>query len=193
MLDWVEIAKLMAPRAPAANVEAIVPLLLVAMRERELDDEEMLLFAIATIRVETWAGNFLPTDEKPNKWSGSNFELYEPGTSAGRRLGNTQVGDGARFRGRGLIQLTGRDNYTRTGRDIGIALAEQPQRANEPEIAAKILASYIKQRERTIREAMWNEDYRAARKTVNAAALGLDEFIFAIERGYVPLEAEQGE
>ena len=38
---------------------------------------------------------------------------YDPGTSAGNNVGNTIKGDGPRFKGRGMIQLTGRENYTR--------------------------------------------------------------------------------
>ena len=37
--------------------------------------------------------------------------LYDPGTDQGRKLGNTQIGDGARFKGRGAVHLTGRSNY----------------------------------------------------------------------------------
>lgn len=40
------------------------------------------------------------------------FNMYEPGTNQGIRLGNTQVGDGAKFKGRGTVHLTGRGNYT---------------------------------------------------------------------------------
>lgn len=45
----------------------------------------------------------------------SYFDKYEPGTDQGKKLGNTQAGDGKRFKGRGIIQLTGRDNYENYG------------------------------------------------------------------------------
>lgn len=55
------------------------------------------------------------------------------------KLGNTQPGDGFRFRGRGYVQITGRRNYGFAGGELGVDLIGQPDRALEPEIAAKIL------------------------------------------------------
>lgn len=185
MTDWIAIAAKMAPNAKTETLAEIVPLIHEAMRDKGMDDEEMLLYALATVRVETWGGNFIPTDERPSKHTGPNFEKYE-----GRRdLGNTQPGDGRRFRGRGLIQLTGRANYTAIGQRIGENLAAFPERANEPDYAARILADFIKRDEKRIREAMWREDYAAARLAVNAAALGLAEFMDAISVGFAILES----
>lgn len=45
-------------------------------------------------------------------------DLYKPESPKGRRLGNTEDGDGYRFFGRGLIQLTGRPNYTNFSQEI---------------------------------------------------------------------------
>src|SRR5688500_10285863 len=49
-------------------------------------------------------------------------------------LGNTQPGDGVRFKGRGPIQLTGRSNYTAASHALGVDLVGNPARAADPDI-----------------------------------------------------------
>lgn len=49
----------------------------------------------------------------------SYFDKYEPGRLEGDNLGNTERGDGIRFKGRGLIQVTGRYNYKSYGKYRG--------------------------------------------------------------------------
>lgn len=80
--------------------------------------------------------------------------LIEPSSKAKRyegwckkpkyNLGNCKRGDGVRFRGRGFIQLTGRTNYTKAGKDLGIDLVNNPHLAAKPAYAAKIAAWYWK-------------------------------------------------
>lgn len=53
-----------------------------------------------------------------------------------KKLGNTQPGDGFRFIGRGLKQLTGRDNYTRCGKALTLDLVNQPELLEQPPAAA---------------------------------------------------------
>lgn len=52
-------------------------------------------------------------------------------------LGNTVPGDGLRFRGRGLLQTTGRSNYLRTGKALGVDLIANPEKLAEPELASR--------------------------------------------------------
>ncbi|GEM88189.1 glycoside hydrolase family 19 protein [Meiothermus granaticius] len=61
-------------------------------------------------------------------------------------LGNTQPGDGYRYRGRGIFQLTGRNNYRNAGAALGIPLEERPELAVRPEYAALIAGWYWKSR-----------------------------------------------
>ena len=63
-----------------------------------------------------------------------------------RILGNVKRGDGYRFRGRGYIQLTGRDNYTRVGRALGLDLVNHPELAADPATAARIAVYFWKKR-----------------------------------------------
>jgi len=54
-------------------------------------------------------------------------------------LGNTENGDGVKFHGRGYVQLTGRSNYRKAGKLVGVDLLKDPNRALDLEIAGKIL------------------------------------------------------
>lgn len=99
-----------------------------------------LAYALATTFLETGPaskeGHMQPIFERgPVDY----FDKYEPGTRIGKVLGNTQKGDGFRFRGRGLIQLTGRSNYAKAKRETGVDLIEYPDKALDPKLAARIM------------------------------------------------------
>lgn len=57
-------------------------------------------------------------------------------------LGNTQPGDGKRFMGRGLIQITGRSNYADVGARLGLDLAGHPELAEDPHVAVETACDY---------------------------------------------------
>lgn len=67
-------------------------------------------------------------------------EIWGP-TSAQKtyqgRMGNNQPGDGYKYRGRGFIGLTGKENYTNASRSLGINLVKDPDAVSKPDIAAK--------------------------------------------------------
>jgi predicted chitinase len=66
------------------------------------------------------------------------FRKYE-----GREdLGNTEPGDGARYKGRGFIQVTGRANYTKAGEALGLDLVHEPQLAETPSVGARVAAYF---------------------------------------------------
>lgn len=52
-------------------------------------------------------------------------------------LGNLYKGDGVRFKGRGLIQITGRSNYTSAGKALGFDLVNYPEQLKEPQLATQ--------------------------------------------------------
>lgn len=60
------------------------------------------------------------------------------------RLGNTQAGDGYRYRGRGPVQLTGRANYRSIGKAIGVDLENNPDLAADPSQAFRIAGAFWK-------------------------------------------------
>lgn len=55
------------------------------------------------------------------------------------RLGNIQIGDGAKYAGRGYVQLTGRANYQRAQMELGQNLVDQPDLAMNDAVAASVM------------------------------------------------------
>jgi putative chitinase len=95
------------------------------------------------------------------------------------RLGNGDEvsGDGWRFRGRGLIQVTGRDNYRRVGQALALPLEAQPELLEQPQPAALSAASFWQSRGLNELADDCTDDGRfvAICEAVNGGDAGLDE------------------
>lgn len=179
----VAVVSKMFPATPLGNIKANLPVVLEALEAANLADKPMVLMALATIRAET--ESFEPISEGRSKFNtspnGHPFDLYDNR----KDLGNRGRPDGASFKGRGFIQLTGRANYQTHGAAIGLGnqLVDKPELANDPKIAAQLLASFLKAKERPVKEALLDNDLKQARKLVNGGSHGLDRFVDAYSIG----------
>jgi predicted chitinase len=95
-------------------------------------------------------------------------------------LGNTQPGDGKRFKGRGPIQLTGRANYTRYGQLLGLDLVNNPTQAATPEVGFRIAGQFWKLN--GLNELADKQDFRGITKRINGGYNGLDDRIMYYDR-----------
>ncbi len=156
-----------AAGAATTDVAANWPLVEGALEARGMRDVPVKIAAIATIAVET-ARTFRPIDEFGD-------EEYFTRMYEGRAdLGNTRKGDGARFHGRGYIQLTGRSNYRTYGEKLGFPLEKRPELAKTPEVAAAVLADYFKGR--GVDASAGQRDWESVRRKVNGGLNGWDPF-----------------
>ena len=89
-------------------------------------------------------------------------------------LGNTEPGDGWRYRGRGMIQITGRANYKERGKPLGIDLVAKPDLVFDPAHALAIAAAFWKSRGCN-ELADKHDDARAVTKKINPGLHGLAE------------------
>jgi putative chitinase len=105
---------------------------------------------------------------------------YASGAAYERRkdLGNTQKGDGPRFKGRGLIQLTGRYNYTQAQREFGQPFVDKPEMVERFPWAANVSGWFWHKNE--INKHADRDDVRSVTKVVNGGLNGLDSRVAAL-------------
>jgi putative chitinase len=106
----------------------------------------------------------------------ANGRAYEGRTD----LGNTQKGDGPRYKGRGLLQLTGRANYADYGKALGVDLVNNPMLAAQPALSLKIACEYWKRR--NINADCDRDDVQAVTRKVNGGLNGLSDRISLTEK-----------
>lgn len=112
-----------------------------------LTDLRWLAYMLGTAYHETAA-----TMQPIREYGGYDYfeRMYGPNgrrPDTARRMGNTEPGDGARYCGRGFVQLTWKNNYARASRVVGVDLVAQPDLAMEPSIAARVMFEGMTDRE----------------------------------------------
>jgi len=152
--------------AKLSDVDMYLPPLIEGLAGKDMLNKPTLIAALATISVET--NGFQPISE----WGGPQYftEMYEGRSD----LGNTQPGDGARYHGRGFVQITGRANYRHYGQKLGVDLEGNPDLALDPDVASRVLVQYFW--ERSVDERALEEDWKGVRRAVNGGLNGWDHF-----------------
>jgi len=88
-------------------------------------------------------------------------------------LGNTQPGDGKRYKGRGLIQLTGRANYAKYGALLKLPLESNPEMAAQPALSLTVACEYWKQH--NLNALADQDDIISITKRINGGLTGIDD------------------
>jgi putative chitinase len=89
------------------------------------------------------------------------------------KMGNTQEGDGWRFRGRGLKQLTGRENYTNFGKSVGMTAEEASEYVATP--AGAIESACWFWDAKNLNDIADTDDVKRMTKVINGGSIGLDD------------------
>ncbi len=135
-----DILKQVMPDLQQDKCEAYCPFLQEAMDEFEINSPLREAAFLAQIAHES--GQFKYMEEI---WGPTEAQKhYEPPASKAKELGNTQPGDGQRFKGRGPIQVTGRANYKKYGDLLGLDLVGQPEQAATAAVGFRIAGVFWK-------------------------------------------------
>lgn len=149
------------PNCAAAKRTAYLPFIQQAMQEFEITSYLREAAFLAQLAHES--GELRYMEEIA---SGSAYE--------GRKdLGNTQPGDGKRYKGRGPIQLTGRANYQKYGGLLGLDLVNNPTIAATPEVGFRIAGQFWKLN--GLNALADKQDIRQITKRINGGYNGLDD------------------
>jgi putative chitinase len=148
---------------------------------------ENLNYRAATLAA-CWPNRFatLGSDKKPIKENGKLVPTAVANSIAGKpelianmvyssRMGNgpAESGEGWKFRGRGLKQLTGKDNYTRCGASLGIDLVGNPDLLLEPMAAARSAGWFWKSN--NLSSFADSGDIKGMTKKINGGFIGLEQ------------------
>jgi len=168
MLTEMQLRQIM-PTLGAPRAEALLPFLNGAMASYGVTTLPRAAAFVAQLAHESGEFRWMEEIWGPT----ATQKRYEPPSDLAARLGNTEAGDGLRFKGRGPIQITGRFNYQRFGQQLGIDLVARPELAATPAVAFEVAALFWKSN--GLNELADAGDFLRITKRINGGTNGLAE------------------
>ena len=156
-----------------------LPHIVAAMEEFDINTPERQAAFLAQIGHESGGLHWLV-----EIWGPSIAQAHYEGRAD---LGNTEPGDGFKFKGRGLLQTTGRANYQRTGDALGVDLLADPTLLATPELAARSAGWYW--REHGLNELADAGNFMLVTRRINGGVNGLEQRTALFEVAKTVLQA----
>jgi putative chitinase len=140
--------------------------------------EENLNYSAKAL-MNTWPSRF-PTEEMANQYARNPEKIANK--VYGGRMGNgtEETGEGWKYRGRGIKQLTGKENYQRCSEALGVDLVSDPDKLLDPKYAA--LSAGWFWNKHNLNDLADKSDIETMTKRINGGLLGLDARKVAIAK-----------
>ena len=170
-LNFSKVRPLFGGRLSQSQVDGLNALM-TAINAARVTDPRWVAYMLATAFHET-ARTMQPIKESGGQaYFNRRYDITGERPSLAKANGNIYPGDGAKFCGRGYVQLTWRINYERMGKIIGVDLVADPDKAMRPDIAADVMIIGMQQGRFTGRHLseFFNErltDWIGARRIIN--------------------------
>lgn len=161
--------KNICPYAKDENLDKYLPHLNMMMDKYEINTPNRRRHFIAQVAHES--NQFNSCTEKYNGTTEAYFKKYENR----KDLGNTFAGDGVKFKGRGLIQITGRYNYNAASIDIfkNDILTAKPEMVERPDMAVEVACWFWKTKH--LNSLADNDELKVITMRVNGGLNGINE------------------
>jgi putative chitinase len=158
------------PDLPAARRLQMVPFIEQALQEFGIDRPARAAAFLAQLAHESGQLRLMEEIWGPTEAQ----RRYEPVGPLAARLGNTQAGDGRRYKGRGPIQITGRANYRNFGRLLAVDLETEPERAARADLGFRVAGVFWQQNGlNELADRASPAAFRAITKRINGGFNGL--------------------
>lgn len=168
MLTDAQLAAIM-PNMPAARRALFLPALNQTMQAYTISNRLRAAAFLGQLAHES--GEFRYMEEL---WGPTAQQLrYDPPSPLATKLGNTQAGDGKRYKGRGPIQITGRANYKRYGELLGLDLVGKPELVATPGVGLSAAGMFW--RTNGLNALAELQDYREITRRINGGYTGWED------------------